>query len=59
MSKVKIEFRGFCGDNMGKKGPKTLNIWGSIFKKKTHPRRLKFTRFSTMDQKKKFFLYVD
>ena len=25
--KWKLSFGGFCGDNMGKKGPKTLNIW--------------------------------
>ena len=33
---LKLEsFGGFCGDNMGKNGLKTVNIWGSILKKTT------------------------
>ena len=34
-ARVRVSFGGFCGDNMGEMEPKTLNIRGSILKKKS------------------------
>ena len=43
--KWKLSFGGFCGDNMGKMGPKTQDIWGVYLQRNPPPSAIEVFKF--------------